>query len=224
MANNLYADVPSHIMVDGSFLAYLHKTVQDLIRRDDMDLPKLARGRFVLEQVVRDRLKKAYQKACKIGLQKTLFAEPSPVKAGLDFSFPADYPAALFYDGRLTFKNHYYPLPAKMNKEEADCALILDGHPKVKYWVRNLERQPKHAFSLPTSHDLFYPDFVARLDDGRILLVEYKGEHLIGSDDTKEKEMVGKVWARISNNLFLMMGKRDDQGRDMAAQLRQILR
>ena len=66
---------------------------------------------------------------------------------------------------------------------------------EVKYWVRNLERQPVYSFWLPTSTDRFYPDFVAELNDGRIVVVEYKGAHLYGNDDSREKRDIGSVWA-----------------------------
>ena len=38
-------------------------------------------------------------------------------------------------------------------------------------------RQP-NSFWLQTSSDKFYPDFVALLNDGRVLVVEYKGRIL----------------------------------------------
>ncbi|WP_246450542.1 hypothetical protein [Sphingomonas rhizophila] len=44
----------------------------------------------------------------------------------------------------------------------------------MKHWVRNIVRGP-HAYWLPTSTDRFYPDFVAELIDGRMLVLEYKG-------------------------------------------------
>ena len=49
------------------------------------------------------------------------------------------------------------------------------------------------------------------LNDGRLLAVEYKGEHLISTDDAKEKENIGFLWARKSNDkcLFLMVTKSD---------------
>jgi len=226
LAKKLYDDVNAAIMTEGSFLDYLHKTITDLLSRGDMDMPKLIRGQFLLEKILRERLKQAYQKACQQGFQKLLFTDNSQVKADLKtlgFRFSPHYPTDQFYEGRLKFKHHYYPNIAKMNKEEAKCALLLDRHKKIKYWLRNLERQREHAFSLPTSHDWFYPDFVALLEDGRILVVEYKGAHLQGSDDTREKEMIGQAWAKISGNLFLLMGQKDNQGRDMGVQLNQIL-
>ena len=61
-----------------------------------------------------------------------------------------------------------------MNSEEAECAVFIDGLDEVEYWVKNLERSD-YSFWLQTCSDKFYPDFVVRLKDGRILVVEYKG-------------------------------------------------
>jgi len=226
LARNLYADVGAGTMPGGAFLAYLHKTVQDLLARGDMSLPKLVRGRFLLESVIRDRLGRARRAAYKTALQQVLLHDTKHLTVDLrqhGFQFPPHYPASQLYNGRMRFNKHYYPLIAQMNSEEAECAAALDTHPKVKYWVRNLERQLRHAFSLPTSGDWFYPDFVAQLTDGRILVVEYKGEHLKTNADTQEKDMVGKAWANISGNMFLMAFKRDAAGRDVTAQVRQAL-
>ncbi len=51
--------------------------------------------------------------------------------------------------------------------------------------------QPQCVFWLPTSSDYFYPDFVAELKDGRVLVVEYKGEPYETNDDSKEKMQGG---------------------------------
>ena len=40
----------------------------------------------------------------------------------------------------------------------------------MKHWVRNVERDERFSFWFPTSTDYFYPDFVAELDDGRLIL------------------------------------------------------
>ena len=97
-----------------------------------------------------------------------------------------------------------------MNKEEAQCAQFIDGLCEIKYWVRNVEKH-LNSFSLPTSTDKFYPDFMCLLNDERLLAVEYKGEYLVSADDAKEKENIGSLWARKSNGkcLFLMVTKSD---------------
>jgi type III restriction enzyme len=110
-----------------------------------------------------------------------------------------------------------------MNKEEAECAFILDQNPNIKYWVRNLERNPNYAFWLPTSTDKFYPDFVAQLRNGKILVVEYKGRHLDNSD-TKEKDMIGKGWAAKSGNIFLTAWAKDQEGNSLEGQIKDCLK
>lgn len=99
----------------------------------------------------------------------------------------------------------------KAEGEEFQCAMVIDTIPEVEYWVRNLERQPKTSFWLPTSTDRFYPDFVAKLNDGRLLVVEYKGEHLASGEDTLEKKNIGELWESKSTGkcLFLVVTKND---------------
>jgi type III restriction enzyme len=58
-----------------------------------------------------------------------------------------------------------------------------------------------------------YQDFVAKLKDGRILVVEYKGADRYSNDDSKEKRIVGEFWAKNSNGqcLFVMTNGKDFQ-------------
>jgi len=46
---------------------------------------------------------------------------------------------------------------------------------------------------------------------GRVLVVEYKGEHLIGGPDTDEKRSIGEIWAARSSGrcIFMLVGKVD---------------
>lgn len=78
----------------------------------------------------------------------------------------------------------------KPDGEEFRCAVFLDEHPAVQFWVRNVDRKP-NAFWRQLSGGRFYPDFVAMLTDGRILVVEHKGGHL--AEDAREKRMIGQL-------------------------------
>ena len=99
--------------------------------------------------------------------------------------------------------------------------MAIDTHAKVKQWVRNIERQDRFSFWLPTSTDYFYPDFVAELTDGGVLAVEYKGAFLATTDDSDEKQQVGHQWEQSSGGrcLFLFAVDRDGQGRDVSQQI-----
>jgi type III restriction enzyme len=93
----------------------------------------------------------------------------------------------------------------------------------VRHWVRNLPRFPEFSFWLPTASDNFYPDFVCELEDGRLLVVEYKGEAYKSNDDSVEKRGIGEYWAAVSGNLFLMAVARDGAGRGVGEQLRAVV-
>ena len=107
-----------------------------------------------------------------------------------------------------------------MNKEEVECARIIDNLLEVEYWVRNIEKH-SYSFFLLMANANFYPDFVALLKDGRILVVEYKGEHLVTNDDSKNKDTIGQLWEKSSNGkcLFLMATKKDDKGLTLVEQI-----
>lgn len=133
------------------------------------------------------------------------------------FEFPTKiglYPAPSNYEGDLTLRNHYYSNIGGMEPEEARCAAVIAGHPNVAYWVRNLT-SGLYAFRLPLADRGFYPDFVAKLKDGRIAVVEYKGAVYRTNDDSREKDLIGKLWAERSEGkcVFELVGKDDMQER-----------
>lgn len=120
---------------------------------------------------------------------------------------PDKYPVGNRYRG-LELPRHYYTEIGAMNGEEVKCAQIIAHDARVETWVRNLEREPKLSFWIQTSTDKFYPDFIAKLENGKLLAVEYKGGHLAGSPDTKEKERLGKLWEeRSGGECFFEMVK-----------------
>ena len=103
--------------------------------------------------------------------------------------------------------------------EEMRCAQVIDSLAAVKYWIRNVARHP-NSFWLPTATDKFYPDFVALLNDGRLLVVEYKGAHIAEGADTNEKRTIGALWERSSDGkgLFIIAEQMVD-GKDVRQQL-----
>ena len=111
--------------------------------------------------------------------------------------------------------------------EEFECAKLIDTLPQVKHWIRNLAGpgRSETSFWLPTSTDRFYPDFVAELHDGRILVIEYKGSHLVDTQDTKEKKNIGELWAEKSDGkgLFLMAEKQNSQGQGLMDQITAVI-
>lgn len=206
-------------------LEYLRKTVQGLLARADLELTQLTRSKFILEKVLKERIKQARIKAYHNGFQQCMFGDNAIATIApeeFSFTFPKDYPANDLYDGATRFNKHFHSRIGHMNGEEVECAEAIDRHPQVEFWIRNLEKQPQHAFWLPTSTDKFYPDFVVMLTNKKIMVIEYKGQHLEGNDDTQEKTLIGKVWAGKSGNLFSIVVKNDD-GKDVCQQISNII-
>lgn len=201
----------------GESAEYLRKVLRGLMAKYKItDFSILALDRFRLRDQIENRIqqhrcderKKAFQQfllpgsALSVTEQavinfKTMYYEPSNI-----------------YTGSFEFKKHYFgSRPGELAETSADgklteefkCAQYIDQLKEVAFWVRNLPRKST-SFRLQTSTDWFYPDFICQLNDGRILVVEYKGAHLYSAVDAEEKRAVGAVWAARSGGkcLFVM--------------------
>lgn len=207
---------------------WLVKVIGQLQQEKGHSLTKLERGKFILARALAKRIDALRKEAATNGFQKLLFDTPDEVETSFDYSYlftPNYYPASSFYKGRHRFQKHYYPQVGSLKPEgeEFDCAVAIDSHPRVKYWIRNLERREAASFSLPLAGRNFYPDFIAKLVDGRILVIEYKGEVYKTNDDSREKKLVGNCWARQGGeNCLFLFAVKNDNGRDVHQQLNDV--
>lgn len=208
--------------------AFLKAVVAHLADEQRIPLASLARVRHVLAQRVTARIEDLRTAAAGRQFKQLVLDQgwDLSVDRSRTFEFLTGayaVPATDRYRGKWRFDKHFYPVQAKLRDgtEEFKCAVTIDSHPKVKHWVRNLERDVEGAFWLPTSYGKFFPDFVCELEDGRIMVVEYKGEHLRNVPMEIEKDQVGRLWAEKSGGkcLFLMAFAKDSQGRDVRGQL-----
>ena len=211
-------------------LAWLARVLRWLQREGGYTLTALVRRRNQLCDALLERLNAIAATARQRGFQLSfLGAEPRGcVSPDFVFRFGCGmYPARPpYYQGRYRFLKHYYGVigdlkeaPPRQPDHEYHCAVAIDELQPVRHWVRNLPRFPEFSFWLPTSKDRFYPDFVAELSDGRLLVVEYKGEGYKTNDDSVEKRLIGEYWARLTGNLFLFAVERDAKGLDVTQQL-----
>jgi type III restriction enzyme len=108
-----------------------------------------------------------------------------------------------------------------MNPFEVECATVIDRMPEVETWVRNGTTEPDNYW-LPTSRGKFFPDVVAKLRDGTILVVEPKGR---ADDHDREKDNIGRRTAEASGGRmrFVMVWQDDRQGRDVLTQVRAVM-
>lgn len=207
--------------------SFISQIINGLLKKPELTLTTLVRNKFPLASAIQDLIAQYRKQAAKEGYQDTLFVNESDVITTYDYSysFKADkYPARPpYYAGAYKFSKHYYPQieDMKATGEEFECARVIDLMPQVKHWVRNLVRREAASFSLPLANANFYPDFVVELNDGRLLVVEYKGEPYKTNDDSAEKSAVGNLWASKSggNCLFLFAVEKDKDGLGVQQQI-----
>ena len=201
LANWIDRQIPHPDIPQTQTSLFIHKAISGLIEQRDLTIERLAREKFRLRNAIETKIQihrrsqnlRAYQQ-CLFGLDSAKIE----VNPELCFSFVEEkYAPNWYYEGDFKFRKHYFKAIGELKSEgeELECAIFLDGLSQIKYWVRNLERRRDTSFWLQTATDRFYPDFIAKLQDGRILVVEFKGEHLWSNDDSKEKRAVGELWA-----------------------------
>jgi type III restriction enzyme len=214
-------------------LRWLRDAIAHLTKVRRIAMSALWRAKYPLAQKLEAKIKSLRQEARNKAYQLYLF-EPE-AKTGISFDEGFKFFKDMYFDvrkqrgGAFKFRKHFLGpdnVPSFSGKEgdggeEFQCAQMLDSLSEVEFWIRNVSRHV-NSFRLPVASGNFYPDFVAKLKDGRIFVVEYKGEPFAGAgnDDTNEKRLIGDLWARASGGkgLFAVIEKQVD-GRDMRAQL-----
>ena len=178
-----------------------------------LELDVLARNKYDLRKAMAQLIKHLRDERESSQYSALFAANAQDFSTSADLSIIFDeqtYAPNQPYSGATKFDKHYTRLVGDLaaTGEEFNCAVYLDRHPKIRYWVRNIERK-KSSFWLQLPNAKFYPDFVAMLDDGRILVVEYKGGHLY--DGESEKRFIGSAWEEATNGqgLFCMPTNND---------------
>jgi type III restriction enzyme len=210
-----HRDIPA-----GESAQFLRKVINgQKAKHGFFNVTELALDRYRLRDEIAARIQEHRNSERKAAFQALLLPDSPLVVSDtqtIDF-LKAGYEPSWVYEGGFQFRKHYFGAkPGELREktangeltEEFRCAQWLDNCDAVKFWVRNLARKST-SFRLQTSSDWFYPDFVCQLNDGRVLVVEYKGEHLDDSADAQEKRALGAVWAARSAGhcLFSMPSK-----------------
>lgn len=192
-------------------IGWLTEVVRDL-RRRGQSVSRLMRMKHVLARRLRTRVSELKAGARSREARRWLFSPQAPIETLSNEGFvfrDGMFDGVRPYRGRRRFNKHFLAVVPDFDGddgEEVDCAAALDSLKAVKFWSRNVANHP-NAFWLQTSKDRTYPDFVAMLTDGRIFVVEYKGDHLWV--DAEEKRAIGMAWERAGGGLYLMARKLD---------------
>lgn len=212
----------------GELIRWLTDVVNFLTGQRNIPLATLMRCRFVLARKLKEKIARIRKEERSKAYQQSLFA--ADAKPELDFDNGFEFFEGM-YDGQPMFtpkkfqlKKHFLGwdrIPLFDGKgeygDEFKAAIALDSLPQVDYWLRNISQRPS-SFWFPLAQNKTYPDFVAKLKDGRTMVVEYKGDHLVADSD--EKRAIGELWQKASGGqgIYVFLEKERD-GRDPRRQL-----
>lgn len=228
----LDAQLRNSYFSQGIMISWLTKVVDYLVKNRNISISELMIAKYALANKLKAKIHDAFAKARTQSFQLSFLSPEARIELNFDNGFEFFdnmYDGELYYRGSYKFTKHYLgsnrvpQFDGGQNGEEFQCAQALDRNKNVKFWIRNVARH-RSSFWLPTSTDKFYPDFVAMLNDGRILVVEYKGQHIVDNADTREKNNIGKLWESKSNGkgLFSIVQKTKD-GLNVDEQLNAII-
>ena len=215
----------------GELVGWLSEVVRHLTTTRKIPLATLMRCRFVLARKLREKIAAIRRQESEKIYQRCLFdpgAKPEiSFKYGFHF-FEGMFAGVPTYQGtKYRFTKHFLgwdqvaAFDGKADGDEFRAAQQLDSVAEVEYWVRNV---PKHqnAFFLPLNGVKTYPDFVAKLKDGRLLVVEYKGDHLIAG--SAEKLAVGQLWQATSEGQCIyVMAQKEQDGLNVKQQVQEAI-
>lgn len=180
---------------------WMHRVVNGLVDARRLSLPVVVRRRHELATVLRKRVAAHGRSQARAAAQMLIQTREGSVEVSPALVFQmneSDYaPYNLFENHR--FSKHAFALVAQMNGEEVECASKIDVHQIVRRWVRNTDRETQGGFWLPKSPGRFFPDFVAELNDGTILVVEYKMGKMANDPEELHKKAVGELWEARSS-------------------------
>lgn len=93
--------------------------------------------------------------------------------------------------------NSLYTSEEDMNDYERKMIWALSSMKNIKWWHRNISRL---GFMINGSTHAF-PDIIAMTTNGKILMIETKGDHL-DNDESKEKAKIGQQWDMLAGSKY----------------------
>lgn len=174
---------------------YLKKIIDKLLARHSLSV--LSAHRYQIKEVAENKIDEIVDKLAEKNFEE-LAKKELLISRGEGFILGDSI--NLLQVSPDNFDKHLYEKAGKMNKEELELAGRINALENLRWWFRNPETGGFYIQGWKKQK--FYPDFIVKTKNGNYIVIEYKGEHLIGSEDSNYKEAIGKVWEKLNGKEY----------------------
>jgi hypothetical protein len=204
----LIADVSGNIQFPNisvkDITKYVARVVNLLLDTEKVTLEELFYHRYKVALVIKNKIQELLN-----GYARTRFeALRNEKKLGTYPSFVFPSTVEIFLHEDTEYNKHFYESAYLMNSEEKVVASKIDSLDNVRWWLRNIERSGFYLQGYLKGR--FFPDFVVKTKRNNYFIIEYKGEYLLGTTDTKYEEEIGEIWQNLApENYFFRLVSKD---------------
>lgn len=170
---------------------YVSRVFEDL---NNDQIRDIINNEFLYIRKIKDKVKKLENEYAKKQFQLLLDSNTIIVKPS--FKFP---PELTHINLCSPINKSLYEREASVNNYEQRVIMDIASLENVLFWHRNLEKGK--GFAINGYKSDHYPDFIIYTQNGNLILIETKGDHL-DNDDSRAKNLLGKKWAEKSGDNY----------------------
>lgn len=191
VGNWLKRNVRNVVVSSDEMAQYINLVLKDLSKPHSIE--ELSLNRFKLKESIQEAVYSIIEDYARNTFEKLLKSK------AIDTDSAFYFPEKEILLSRLSsehFQRHLFERAGYMNGEETDFAMRLDVMENIVWWYRSREKVDFYLQGWKAGK--FYPDFIIKTKKGIYVVVEYKGEQLATSEDTKYKVELGNLWEELS--------------------------
>jgi type III restriction enzyme len=194
---------------------YIKSAISDL---DSDKISEISSNEYFYAGIIKNKIKKLTDKYAE--KQFSTLLDKGTVSCLASFEFHKKINPKNTVNG---ITKNLYVEEGEMNDFEKKVIYDVANLDSVVFWHRNLERGKGFLLNGFINH---YPDFIVKMKNGKIILIETKGDHLDGSDSLQKLRLGAKWASKAGDNYryFMVFDNAKLDGAKTVAELIEILK
>jgi type III restriction enzyme len=194
---------------------YIKSAISDL---DSDKISEISSNEFFYAGIIKNKIKKLTDKYAE--KQFSTLLDKGTVSCLASFEFHKKINPKNTVNG---ITKNLYVEEGEMNDFEKKVIYDVANLDSVVFWHRNLERGKGFLLNGFINH---YPDFIVKMKNGKIILIETNGDHLDGSDSLQKLRLGAKWASKAGDNYryFMVFDNAKLDGAKTVAELIEILK